>query len=153
DAAKADNFSLMNVSVVIITRNEEANLGATLESVAWAAERIVLDSGSTDGTLDVARKHGAAVFHEDWKGYAEQKNSALAKANSDCLESPQFGRGWILYCPPQPVFRPLDTPWRLLSRPQTAPFSPRKGQVHGACGPRNAASGWTDRSSRRRSRP
>src|SRR6185503_13180980 len=86
DAAKADNFSLMNVSVVIITRNEEANLGATLESVAWAAERIVLDSGSTDGTLDVARKHGAAVFHEDWKGYAEQKNSALAKANS----------GWVL---------------------------------------------------------
>jgi glycosyltransferase involved in cell wall biosynthesis len=77
----------MNLSVVIITRNEELNLGATLESVAWAWERILLDSGSTDGTLDVAREHGAQVFQEDWKGYAEQKNSALAKASGEWILS------------------------------------------------------------------
>jgi|SRR6185437_4098833 len=77
----------MNLSVVIITRNEELNLAATLESVAWASERIVVDSGSTDRTLDVAREHGAKVFQEDWKGYAEQKNSALAKASGEWILS------------------------------------------------------------------
>lgn len=70
----------MSLSVVIITRNEESNLGRALASVAWAEERIVVDSGSTDGTLDVARRFGARVFEEPWQGYAGQKNSAIAKA-------------------------------------------------------------------------
>lgn len=71
----------MNLSVVVITRNEEANLPRCLESVAWADERIVIDSGSTDRTLDIARENKAKVFEESWKGYAGQKNSAIAKAS------------------------------------------------------------------------
>jgi len=77
----------MALSVVIITRNEEANLGRTLESVAWAEERIVLDSGSTDGTLNLARRHGAKVYQEAWQGYARQKNSAIAKASCEWVLS------------------------------------------------------------------
>lgn len=77
----------MSVSVAIITFNEEANIGPTLASVAWADERIVLDSGSTDRTCDIARQHGATVFQEPWKGFAAQKNSALAKASSDWVLS------------------------------------------------------------------
>ena len=77
----------MRLSVVIITRNEEHNLGRTLASVAWADERIIVDSGSTDRTLEIAREHDAKVFQESWKGYAQQKNSAIAKASSDWVLS------------------------------------------------------------------
>ena len=76
----------MSLSVVVITRNEEANLPRCLESVAWADERIVIDSGSTDRTLDIARENKAKLFEEAWKGYAGQKNSAIAKASC----------GWVL---------------------------------------------------------
>ena len=77
----------MSLSVVIITKDEEANLARTLASIAWADERIVVDSGSTDGTLEVARQHGAKIFQERWKGYAGQKNSAIAKASSEWVLS------------------------------------------------------------------
>lgn len=77
----------MALSVVIITKNEEANIARTLESVQWADERIVVDSGSTDGTLALARQQGARIFQEEWKGYAAQKNSAIAKASSDWVLS------------------------------------------------------------------
>lgn len=77
----------MTLSVVIITRNEEANLGRTLQSVSWANERIVLDSGSTDRTVAIARELGAKVFEEPWKGYAGQKNSAIGKASGEWVLS------------------------------------------------------------------
>ncbi|MFL6436887.1 MAG: glycosyltransferase family 2 protein [Terriglobales bacterium] len=77
----------MSLSVVIITKDEETNLARTLPSIEWAEERIVVDSGSTDGTLEVARRHGAKIFQEPWKGYAEQKNSAIAKASSEWVLS------------------------------------------------------------------
>jgi glycosyltransferase involved in cell wall biosynthesis len=77
----------MSLSVVIITQDEEANLGRTLQSVNWADERIVLDSGSTDRTVGIARGHGAKVFEESWKGYASQKNSGIAKASGDWVLS------------------------------------------------------------------
>ncbi|PYY24289.1 MAG: glycosyltransferase family 2 protein [Acidobacteria bacterium] len=77
----------MSLSVVIITRNEERNIGRTLASVAWADERIIVDSGSADRTLEIAREQGAKVFAESWKGYAQQKNSAIAKASSDWILS------------------------------------------------------------------
>ena len=77
----------MSLSVVIITKNEEANLGRTLDSVSWADERIVVDSGSTDRTLEIARAQGAKVFEEAWKGYAGQKNSAIGKASGDWILS------------------------------------------------------------------
>ena len=77
----------MSLSVVIITRNEESNIGRTLASAAFADERIVVDSGSTDRTHDIARELGAKVFDESWKGYASQKNSAIAKASGDWILS------------------------------------------------------------------
>jgi glycosyltransferase involved in cell wall biosynthesis len=77
----------LNLSVVIITLNEEANLGRTLASVAWADEVIVLDSGSTDRTREIAESYGAKFVVEPWKGFAAQKNSALEKANGDWVLS------------------------------------------------------------------
>ena len=82
----------MNLSVVIITLNEEANLGRTLESVKplvadGKGEIIVVDSGSTDRTLEIAKSFGAKVFVEEWKGYAAQKNSAIDKATGDWILS------------------------------------------------------------------
>ena len=77
----------MNLSVVIITLNEEANLGRTLASVAWADEVIVVDSGSTDRTREIAESNGARFVVEPWKGFAPQKNSALEKAGGDWILS------------------------------------------------------------------
>ncbi|MGH9545748.1 MAG: glycosyltransferase family 2 protein [Terriglobales bacterium] len=82
----------VNISVVLITLNEESNLGRTLESVQplvgdGPGEIIVVDSGSTDRTLEIAKAHGARVFAEPWKGYAAQKNSAIEKATGDWILS------------------------------------------------------------------
>jgi glycosyltransferase involved in cell wall biosynthesis len=82
----------VTLSVVIITHNEEANLGRTLESVKplvseGKGEIIVIDSGSTDRTVEIAKSYGARVFIEDWKGYAAQKNSAIDKATGDWILS------------------------------------------------------------------
>ena len=71
---------MRQVSAVIITRNEERNLAAALESVRWADEIIVVDSGSRDLTLSIAKEFKAQVFQEPWKGFAGQKNSAQDKA-------------------------------------------------------------------------
>lgn len=75
----------MSLSVVIITQNEEANIARTLASVQpllanGRGEIILVDSGSTDRTVEIAESLGAKIFAEDWKGYAAQKNSALEKA-------------------------------------------------------------------------
>ena len=68
------------LSVAIITLNEEANLSRTLASVQFADEAIVLDSGSTDATLEIARSFkNTKVFCEEWKGFSQQKNSAIEK--------------------------------------------------------------------------
>jgi len=82
----------VTLSVVIITYNEEANLGRTLESVRplvedGKGEIIVVDSGSSDRTVEIAKSFGAKVFVEEWKGYAAQKNSALDKATGDWVLS------------------------------------------------------------------
>ena len=78
----------MKLSIALITFNEEANLPRTLESVKplvrdGQGEIIVVDSGSTDRTLEIARSFGAKIFSESWKGFAVQKNSAMEKASGD----------------------------------------------------------------------
>jgi len=82
----------VTLSVVIITHNEEANLARTLESVKplvadGKGEIIVVDSGSTDRTVEIAKSFGAKVFVEQWKGFAAQKNSAIDKATGDYVLS------------------------------------------------------------------
>ncbi len=82
----------MALSIVIITGNEEANIGRTLQSVLPliddpGGEMIVVDSQSTDGTVEIARGLGAKVFIEPWKGFAAQKNSAIDKAACDWVLS------------------------------------------------------------------
>ena len=66
------------ISAVIITKNEEANIEACLESVSWADEIVVLDSGSTDKTVEIAEKFTSKVFIEAWRGMGGQKNRAVA---------------------------------------------------------------------------
>jgi len=82
----------VNLSVVIITHNEEANIARTLKSVQplvsdGKGEVIVVDSGSTDHTVEIAKSFGAKVFIEEWKGYAAQKNSAIDKATGEWILS------------------------------------------------------------------
>lgn len=78
----------VKISIALITFNEEVNLARTLESVRplvrdGLGEIIVVDSGSTDGTLEIARAHAAKIFSEPWKGFAAQKNSSMEKAVGD----------------------------------------------------------------------
>src|ERR1700679_2821816 len=67
------------LSVALITLNEEDNLSRTLASVRFADEIVVVDSGSTDRTVEIAKSFKTKVFLEDWKGFALQKNSAIDK--------------------------------------------------------------------------
>ncbi len=75
------------LSIVIITLNEAANLPRTLASVQGMGEIVVVDSGSTDATPEIARLAGARVFTEPWKGFGAQKNSAIRHAAGDWILS------------------------------------------------------------------
>jgi glycosyltransferase involved in cell wall biosynthesis len=66
------------VSVFILSRNEERKIGAALESVSWAAEVVVIDSHSTDGTLGIAARHGARVVLSDASRFGELRQAGIA---------------------------------------------------------------------------
>jgi glycosyltransferase involved in cell wall biosynthesis len=74
------------VSATVITYNEERNIAGALQSVAWADEIVVVDSGSTDATVEICSKVTSKIFSRNWTGYADQKNFAVEKA----------GHNWIL---------------------------------------------------------
>ncbi len=69
------------LSAVIITKNEEKRLPRCLESLSFVDEVIVVDSGSSDATVEIAKEFGCRVFVEEWKGYGPQKQSAVEKAS------------------------------------------------------------------------
>ena len=75
------------LSVAIITCDEERNLARTLASVSFADEVIVVDSGSTDRTVEIAEAMGAKVFRRGWPGFAAQKNFAMAQCTGDWILS------------------------------------------------------------------
>ena len=77
----------MSLSVVIITKNEESAIEACLESVTWADEIIILDSGSEDRTVEICRRYTDRVYETDWPGFGPQKNRALEKATGDWILS------------------------------------------------------------------
>jgi glycosyltransferase involved in cell wall biosynthesis len=68
------------LSAIVITRNEAANIGACLDGVAFCDERIVVDCGSSDATVEIARGKGARVEFHEWCGFGPQKNYALSLA-------------------------------------------------------------------------
>ena len=78
---------VVKLTVTVITYNEADHIQHALESVAWADEIIVVDSGSTDGTVELARPLATKVIVRDWPGYSEQKNFAADNASNDWLLS------------------------------------------------------------------
>jgi (heptosyl)LPS beta-1,4-glucosyltransferase len=71
------------ISVIVLTKNEEAFIGRCIGSVSWANEVVVLDSGSTDRTTEIARNLGASVYQQEWLGWLPQRRIAVSLARND----------------------------------------------------------------------
>ena len=105
----------MPLSVVLITRNAAAQLPDCLASVAFADEVVVVDSGSSDGTAELAARYGARVVQKEWLGFGRQKQFAVEQAAHDwvlCLDadervSPELAASLVraLAAPAAPVYR------------------------------------------------
>ncbi len=78
---------MKSISVIIITLNESLKIEACLDSVKWTDEIIVIDSGSTDNTVEICKKYTDKVYVTDWPGFGPQKNRALAHATCDWVLS------------------------------------------------------------------
>lgn len=78
----------MSISAIVITKNAEPTIRRCIESLRWTDEIVVVDSGSTDRTLEICRELGAAVHQtSDWPGHGPQKNRALDRASGDWIMS------------------------------------------------------------------
>jgi glycosyltransferase involved in cell wall biosynthesis len=77
----------MKITATVITRNEEDNIAAALESLSWADQIIVVDSESTDRTVEIARRFTDKVFVRPWPGYSNQKNFAAEQSDNDWIFS------------------------------------------------------------------
>jgi glycosyltransferase involved in cell wall biosynthesis len=75
------------ISATVIAYNEEHNIADALQSLSWANEIIVVDSGSTDGTLEICRRYTDKIFHRKWTGYVDQKSFAVENAAYDWIFS------------------------------------------------------------------
>lgn len=75
------------ISATVITYNEERRIREALESLAWADEIVVVDSGSSDSTLRICREFTDKIYHRDWTGYVDQKSYAVEKAAHDWIFS------------------------------------------------------------------
>lgn len=77
--------SALPITLLVITRNEAEVIGRCLDSVPFAAEKLVIDSGSTDGTVETAQRHGARVVQQQWLGFGAQRNFASTQASHDWI--------------------------------------------------------------------
>ena len=76
------------LSVTIVAQNEERTIAQVLAAVGEIADEVVfLDSGSTDRTIEIAKSFGVRFYHQDWLGYAEQKNKAIELATGEWILS------------------------------------------------------------------
>ncbi|HET6430613.1 glycosyltransferase family 2 protein [Dyella sp.] len=73
------------LTLVVITHNEAHTIARCLDSVPFAAEKLVVDSGSDDDTVAIARAHGARVVHQDWLGFGAQRNFATGQCHHDWI--------------------------------------------------------------------
>ncbi|HEY1044446.1 MAG TPA: glycosyltransferase family 2 protein, partial [Telluria sp.] len=73
------------VSLVVITHNEASNIARCLDSVPFAADKLIVDSGSSDATVAIAQAHGARVVHQDWLGFGPQRNFGSTQAAHDWI--------------------------------------------------------------------
>jgi glycosyltransferase involved in cell wall biosynthesis len=83
----------MSLSAVVIARNEESAIDACLDSLAWCQEIVVIDSGSTDRTREMAVARGARLIDHAWEGYGRQKNFAVRQAANDwvlCIDADEI---------------------------------------------------------------
>ncbi len=77
------------ISVLILTHNEEANIADCLQSVCWADDVLVIDSGSTDRTVEIAQEWGARVMHRPFDSFANQRNYGLREG--------KLAHDWVLH--------------------------------------------------------
>jgi glycosyltransferase involved in cell wall biosynthesis len=112
------------LSVAIITKDEEKQLSDCLKSISFADDIVLVDSGSTDRTVEIAKKFGCRVFIEDWKGYGPQKNSAIEKSRHT----------WVLFLDADERVpdETQETIREVLERPAADAYSfRRKNYLHG----------------------
>jgi (heptosyl)LPS beta-1,4-glucosyltransferase len=84
-SAHVMNTERVNVSVVVITKNEEHNIRECLESVRWADEIVVVDAKSTDRTVEIAKIYTDKIFVRPWPGFGPQKNFGMDQTESDWI--------------------------------------------------------------------
>lgn len=102
---------MLPLSAVLITRDAATQLPACLDSLAFCDEILVVDSGSTDGTVELARSHGARVIETHWRGFGPQKQFAVEQARHDwvlCIDAdervtPELAEA-MRAVPPAPTF-------------------------------------------------
>jgi glycosyltransferase involved in cell wall biosynthesis len=97
------------LTVAVITLNERRNLDRCLRSVAWADEILVVDSGSDDGTPEIATRHGARTVIREWPGYVHQKNFAAEQARNDWVLSLDADE-WLEEGAEEEIRKTLDVP-------------------------------------------
>ena len=93
------------LTVVILTKNEEKTLARCLNALPTGYDVMVLDSGSTDQTLDIARQYGCIIRQHDWEGYAQQRNYALEECG---ITTP-----WVLFIDADEVFQKEFFDWTM----------------------------------------
>ena len=107
------------LSAVVITLNAATQLRACLESLAFAQEIVVVDSGSGDGTVELARALGARVVQKEWLGFGRQKQFAVAQASNDwvlCLDADERVSGELRAAIERALVAPVFTVYEMPRR-------------------------------------